>query len=73
MSTSTKLTSHQVRSEFWKTHPQFKKLFVRQNGEWRPRSQNEYGPACRTAFVEFVDALAREGRITEQVASNVTL
>lgn len=70
---STPLTSRQVRSEFWKAHPQFRRGMMRQNGNWRPKVQNEYNATTRTAFVEFVDGLAREGRITETVASNVTL
>lgn len=70
---STPLTSRQVRSEFWKAHPQFKRGMMRQNGNWRPKVQNEYNATTRSAFVEFVDGLAREGRITETVASNVTL
>lgn len=70
---SNPLTSRQVRSEFWKAHPQFKRGMMRQNGSWRPKVQNEYNATTRSAFVEFVDGLAREGRITETVASNVTL
>lgn len=70
---SNPLTSRQVRSEFWKAHPQFKRGMMRQNGNWRPLTHNEYNATTRSAFVEFVDALAREGRITETVAGNVTL
>ena len=70
---STPLTSRQVRSEFWKAHPQFKRGMMRQNGNWRAKVQNEYNATTRSAFVEFVDGLAREGRITETVAGNVTL
>jgi len=73
MSTPTTLTSRQVRSEFWKVHPQFRRGMMRQNGNWRQKTHNEHNATTRTAFVEFVDGLAREGRITEQVASNVTL
>lgn len=46
---------------------------MRQNGNWRPKTHNEHNATTRSAFVEFVDALAREGRITEAVAGNVTL
>lgn len=70
---STPLTSRQVRSEFWKAHPQFKRGVMRQNGNWRAKVHNEYNATTRSAFVEFVDGLAKAGRITETVASNVTL
>lgn len=46
---------------------------MRQNGNWRAKTHNEHNATTRSAFVEFVDGLAKAGRITETVASNVTL
>ncbi len=57
-------TQAQVRKSFWNTH-----LFVRYPG----RPQNGYGATDRSAFVEYVDTLTKNGDITESLAQRVTL
>lgn len=57
----------EVRRAFWRENPEL----------WRHyragRRQNAYPADVRVAFVEWVDALERAGRITEGLASRVTL
>ena len=40
---------------------------------FRGKSQNDLPATVRTEFVDFVDALARDGGISEKVAASVTL
>ncbi len=61
-------TETAVRAAFWLT------FFV----EGKPRryygkSQNELPADLRMAFVDYVDSLARDGTISEALASRVTL
>ncbi len=61
-------TQREIRDAFWLVN------YV----EGKPRkfygkSQNELPTDIRCAFVEFVDYLAREGTISESLASRVTL
>lgn len=58
------LTSHEVRRQF--------RLFWRDRCLLVPAYRNDL-PAQRQAFSYFVDELARDGRISERVASNVTM
>lgn len=60
-------TEQGVRAEFWRAHSQFRRLYDLN------RRQNQYPCDVRCAFCDFVDMLAREGRITEALASKVTL
>lgn len=58
----------QIREAFWQT------FCV--NGvprEFRGKRQNDLPTDVRCAFVDFVDHLAREGTISESLASRVTL
>ena len=60
-------TISQVREAFWDANPQFR-------SEYRKTyRQNEYGATIRTAFVEFVDQLNKDGQISEKLAYRVTL
>lgn len=62
-----KMTFKQIRDLFFEECPQFKT-------ERRYRkSQNEYSTNCRVYFCDFVEALRRNGDITEKQASNITL
>lgn len=57
-------TEGQVRKAFWVGLEQFRV---------RGRRQNEYDATIRSEWVEFVDCLARNGHISEALASRVTL
>jgi hypothetical protein len=57
-------TEGQVRKAFWIGLEQFKKRGYR---------QNDYDATIRSEWVEFVDMLARNGCISEALASRVTL
>lgn len=53
-----------VREAFWNAHP---------NAERRPGRQNAQAADTRMAFVDYVDMLARNGAISEELAQQVTL
>lgn len=53
-----------LRREFWSNHPEMKR---------RPGSQNNQLTSVRCAFVDYVDALARSGTISEKLAQSATL
>jgi len=59
------MNANEVIELFWGLHPDLKR--------------NEYGghndqnPTTRTAFSFFIDGLARDGGISEELASNITL
>lgn len=56
-----------VRKAFWEAHPQFK-------SEYRVKKrQNAYNATIRTAFVDYVDSIRRDGVISEGLAQRVTL
>ena len=57
-------TVAQMRQAFWNDHH-----FVRHAG-W---TQNQYPTDVRVAWVDFVDYLARDGRISEPLAQRATL
>lgn len=60
-------TQKQVRQLFWDSFPEFK-------DEYRvKKKQNDYRTDIRVAFVFFVDALRRDGEISESLANRVTL
>ena len=72
-------TQAQIRASFWAAFPEYqpkyKAIPYTQNGKrlYRRKTQNEYSATIRTLFVEYVDSLARNGEITEALASRVTL
>ena len=72
-------TQAQVRESFWDSFPEFQQGFKRipwtQNGRrlYRRKTQNDYPADVRMTFVDYVDSLARDGQISEQLASRVTL
>ena len=61
-------TEAQIRREFWETH-----YADGMPHRFRGLRQNELPAEVRTAFLIFVDELARAGRITKKLASGVTL
>ena len=64
-------TQKQVRDSFWDAHPHFDEQ-AREAGI-RSKRQNEQCATVRCSFVDYVDALARNGDITEALARRVTL
>ena len=59
----------ELRAAFWATG-----MFtpnVNRNG--KPLPQNEQYTDCRCAFVDYVDALSKDGAISEQLAQRATL
>jgi hypothetical protein len=60
-------TQKQVRAAFWQLMP---------SGVYRQyhgKPQNDCPAAIRTAFVDYVDGLVRNGQISEALAAKVTL
>jgi len=60
-------TQAQVRNAFWSS------MFEGKPKEYRGKTQNDLPTDVRVAFVDFVDSLARDGIISEALASRVTL
>lgn len=60
-------TVTEVRKAFWSAHPQFS------NDYRKTYSQNDYKTDIRTAFVDYVDYLQKDGVISEKLAYRVTL
>ena len=60
----------ELRANFWEQHTNC--VCVRHHSG-KPKRQN-YQPAdTRTAFVEYIDTLARSGSISEKLAQSATL
>lgn len=69
-------TQAELRNQFWKDHPHFKRKFVRIKKPgyfYRALDQNEYPGDVRVSWVDFVDHCARCGLIDEALASRATL
>lgn len=58
-------TQKDLRNAFWAEHPQFKR-----KGR---QKQNEYPVDVRMAWCDFVEAMRRNGDITENLAGRATL
>jgi hypothetical protein len=58
-------TQSQVRAAFWQGMPSVW-------AKYRNKRQNDWPADLRTEFVDFVDFLARQGDISEELASRVT-
>ena len=56
-----------VRNEFWIDHPEF------EDERDDDKSQNDYNATIRTAFVDWLDQAHREGRLSDELAGEVTL
>lgn len=61
-----KLTFNQIREMFFELYPQFK-------SERKKKRGNNYSATCGSYFVDFIDVLNREGKITEKQRSRITL
>ena len=64
--TYTFTRQREIREAFWRT-------LGRKPSRYYGKTQNALPADIRTAFVNFVDLLAREGSITERLAARVTL
>lgn len=62
-------TQTEIRESFWEFLPGT--YSHTQNG--KRKTQNDYPCEVRSAFVDYVDMLARSGEISESLASRVTL
>lgn len=60
------MTVKELRVEFWRTVPVAWRVY-------RGRKQNRCPVDVRVAWCDFVDAAARDGRISEAVAQSATL
>lgn len=60
------MTAQQVVSQFWQGMPA---IWAR----YRRRTHNDCPTDLRVEFCDFVEMLARDGHISEQVAQTVTL
>lgn len=64
-------TQKQVRAAFWQGWtPELKRAAGIRRGM---KSQNDYPAVVRQEWCEFVDMLARNGEISEELAGRVTL
>lgn len=69
-------TQLELRKLFWAQHPQYKRTCVRSSKYghyYRALEQNEYPADVRMAWVDFVDACARNELIDEALAYRATL
>lgn len=71
MKKHTYTNQNQIRAAFWEAHPQHE-AHARKWGI-KTASQNRHNAETRQAYVEFVDSLARNGEISETLASRATL
>lgn len=58
-------TQKELRVEFWRQHPQFKRA--------HGKTQNDYPTDVRVAFCDFVEHMRREGQISDALAQRATL
>ncbi len=56
-----------IREAFWADNPAF------DDERDDTKSQNDYNADIRTAFVDWLDGAARDGRVSDEVASEATL
>lgn len=68
------MTFKEIRALFWETHPGLPRRRYRYS--WNPRDKSAelvYPIDTRCAFVDFIDALHRNGQITDRTADRITL
>jgi len=67
----TMTTQKQIRKAFWENHP----LHETHARKWgiKTAPHNRHNSETRTAFVDFVDTLARNGEISGELANRATL
>lgn len=64
-------TQNEIRIAFWESHPDLDKQARAR--KTRSKGQNAQNTTTRSAFVDFVDSLARSGEISEKLANRATL
>jgi thiaminase len=64
-------TQKQIRKAFWQAHPMHESHA--RKWEIKTAPHNRHNTETRTAFVDFVDTLAKAGEISETLASRATL
>jgi hypothetical protein len=67
----TYTTQAQVRAAFWSAYPDFD--FQAREAGIRSKGQNAQCATVRCTFIDFVDALACNGDISDALANRVTL
>ena len=60
-------TIKQLRESFWECFPEFASQYR------ETQRQNQYDATIRTAWVEYVDVMRRDGIISEGLAKRATL
>jgi hypothetical protein len=64
-------TQKQIRASFWQSHPDLESHALKWQIKTAPH--NRHNATTRTAFVDYLDTLARAGEISENLASRATL
>jgi hypothetical protein len=64
-------TQKQIRASFWQSHPDLEAHALKWQIKTAPH--NRHNATTRTAFVDYLDTLARAGEISENLASRATL
>ena len=67
----TYTTQKEIRAAFWASHPDLESYALKWGIKTAP--QNRHNTTTRTAFVNFVDALAEAGEISSELALRATL
>ena len=67
-------TQKQIRQNFWLEFPQFKKGYKKNNnGNYVPKTQNDYKTDIRCHFCDYLENLRCNGVISENLANRATL
>ena len=64
-------TQKQIRASFWQSHSHLESIALMWGIKTAP--QNRHNATTRAAFVDYVDYLAKSGKITEKLAFRSTL
>lgn len=60
-------TQNEIRKAFWDQHPEYKSEYR------RTYKQNDYNADIRTAFVDWLDSITKNGEVSEKLTQRVTL
>jgi hypothetical protein len=70
--TKTMTTQKQIRARFWRDHKGISGISRKQITDYSGDGKM-FNTDTRTAFVDWIDALAKSGEISEQLADKATL
>jgi hypothetical protein len=70
--TKTMTTQKQIRARFWRDHKGIAGISRKQITDYSGDGKM-HNTDTRTAFVDWIDALAKNGEISEQLADKATL